>query len=363
MKPRIALVAPSLAVVGGQGIQARALRDGLLGDGYAVDVVSINPRFPVLLNPLRRVPFVRTLLNQLLFLPRLLRLRHADVAQVFSASYWSFLLAPVPAILLARAARVKVILHYHSGEADDHLTRWGVLVHPWLRLVDEIVVPSDYLREIFARHGYRTRVIRNVVDTSRFQYRSRTPLRPRLLSTRHLEPYYGVETVLRAFAALREAYPEATLTVAGVGSQEHRLRELARELGVAPAFVGRIDPEGMPALYAEADIFVNASVVDNQPVSLLEALAAGLPVVSTPTGDIPAMLGGGSAGLLVPSADPAVMAGAIRSLLENPAAAIRMTECARREIERYTWARIGPEWAALFEELCRPGFTRTDEAA
>ena len=354
-------MAPSLAVVGGQGIQACALREGLQDDGYRVEFIPINPRFPFFLSPLRRVPVVRTLLNQILFLPRLWRLCPADIAQVFSASYWSFLLAPVPAILVARAARTKVILHYHSGEADDHLTRWGALVHPWLRLVDQIVVPSEYLREIFARHGYHARVIPNVVETTRFQYRERTPLRPRLLSTRHLEPYYGVETVLRAFALLRKRYPEATLTIAGMGSQEPRLRQLAGELGVAPAFVGRIDPEVMPAVYDAADIFVNASVVDNQPVSLLEALAAGLAVVSTPTGDIPAMLRAGTAGRLVPHADPAAMADAITNLLENPAEAIRMVECARREIERYTWPRIGPEWDALFEGLRRPRPSHKDE--
>jgi glycosyltransferase involved in cell wall biosynthesis len=166
-------------------------------------------------------------MNQALYLPSLLALRDADVVHIFSASYWSFLLAPGPAMLVARLRGKRVVLNYHSGEAEDHLMRWGALIHPWLRLVDEIVVPSEYLQAVFARHGYQARVIRNIVDTSRFRYRERAPLRLRLLSTRNFEPHYRVDTTLEAFALLKAAYPEATLTLAGYGSEETRLRRLA----------------------------------------------------------------------------------------------------------------------------------------
>ena len=221
---RVALVAAGPDTLGGHGVQAQALAEGLRNDGHAVSFCPINPRFPAGMRWLRRYPVVRTCVNQAFYLPSLLRLRRADVVHIFSASYWSFLLAPLPAILAGRAWRARVVLHYHSGEAEDHLARWGVLVHPWLRLVDEIVVPSGYLRDIFARHGYRARVIPNVVDTSRFRYRERDPMRPRMLSTRHLERYYRVDTCVEAFALVKAQYPEATLTVAGCGSEEGRLR-------------------------------------------------------------------------------------------------------------------------------------------
>src|SRR6266542_5709691 len=165
---RIAIVAPSLEILGGQGIQADQLSRELRDAGYVVAFIPINPVFPRALRQVRRVPYARTLLNQALYIPRLLRLRAADVVHVFSASYWSFLLAPAPAMAVARALGKRVVLNYHSGEAEDHLARWGFLVHPWLRLADEIVVPSEYLREVFARHGHRAVVVPNVVDTSHF---------------------------------------------------------------------------------------------------------------------------------------------------------------------------------------------------
>src|SRR5687768_9203085 len=199
----IAIVAASLDILGGQGIQARALAEHLADEGYAVSFVPVNPRFPQALAWVRRLPVIRTVLNALLYAPTLAGLRHADVVHIFSASYWSFLLGPAPAILAARCFGKRVILNYHSGEADDHLTRWGALVHPWLRLVDEIVVPSVYLQGVFGRHGYSARVIPNVIDPSMFAYRERDPLHPQLLSSRNLERHYGVDVILRAFALLK----------------------------------------------------------------------------------------------------------------------------------------------------------------
>jgi len=285
----------------------------------------------------------------MLYLPSLAGLRRADVAHVFSASYWSFLLASAPAIMMARALGKRVVLHYHSGEAEDHLARWGTLVHPWLRLVDEIVVPSDYLRGVFARHGYRVRVIRNVLETPRFGYRERIPLRPCLLSVRNLEPHYRVENTLRAFAILKGRYPEATLVVAGYGSEETRLRRLAARLGAGGVrFAGRVEPSDVPALYDGADIFVNSSVIDNQPVSILEAFASGLPVVTTGTGDIAAMVRHGQTGLLVPPDAPEETARAVATLLEQPQRALLMARRARQEAAEYAWPTVREAWAAVY---------------
>lgn len=350
MKPRrIALVAASLEILGGQGVQARTLTTELEKDGYEVTFVPINPRFPRGFRWLRRYPYARTLLNQALYLPTLLRLRRAEVAHVFSASYWSFLLSAAPAILAARCLGKRIVLNYHSGEAEDHLACWGMFVHPWLRWVDEIVVPSEYLQKVFARSGYRARVIRNVVDASAFRYRERPRLQPRLLSTRNLEPHYRVDNTLRAFALLKARYPEATLTVAGYGSEEGRLRRLAASLATdGIRFVGLVEPPAMALLYDEADIFVNSSEVDNQPVSVLEAFAAGLPVVSTGTGDLAAMVRHGETGLLVPPGDPAAMVNAVRKLLEDPGRALLIARRARQEVERYAWSQVRKAWAAVY---------------
>ncbi|MBI4526169.1 MAG: glycosyltransferase family 4 protein [Deltaproteobacteria bacterium] len=347
--PRIALVAASLDILGGQGVQARILVERLRSDGYEVAFVPINPTFPPGLRWLRQFPYVRTLFNQAFYIPSLARLRFADVVHVFSASYWSFLLATLPAMLAGRLLKKRVVLNYHSGEAEDHLARWGMLVHPWLRLADEIVVPSEYLQKVFARYQHKARVVRNIVETSQYRYRERMPLRPKLLSTRNLDPYYRVDNTLRAFAFLKERYPDASLLVAGCGSEEGRLRELASSfLNDGIRFVGRVEPPRVPELYDRADIFVNSSVVDNQPLSVLEAFASGLPVVTTPTGDIGAMVRDGETGVIVPQGDPAAMANAIAGLLEKPDQAFQMARRAREEVQNYTWSKVRKEWAEVY---------------
>jgi len=346
---RVALVVASLDIVGGHGVEAFTLARHLRGEGVDVRVLPINPAFPRGLRWVRRCPYARTLLNQALYLPSLLRLSRVDVVHVFAASYWSFLLAPAPAMLAARAFGKRVVLNYHSGEAADHLARWGVLVRPLLKMAHAIAVPSHYLGEIFARHGYAPRVIPNVVDLSRFPRREPAPIRPRFLSTRNLEPYYDVANTLEAFAQIRVRHPEASLAIAGSGSAEASLRRRAGALGLRDVrFLGRVEPSAMPAIYAEADVFLNSSVVDNQPLSLLEAMAAGLPVISTPPGDIPAMLAHGDAGVLVPDRDPAAMAKAAIALLESPERARALATAARALAGTHQWPAVRERWLEAY---------------
>jgi glycosyltransferase involved in cell wall biosynthesis len=351
---RIAMVAPSLEILGGQGVQARSLMQMLRRDGFDVQFIPVNPRFPAGLRWLRRIPVLRTLLNQVLYVAGLARLRHADVVHIFSASYWSFLLAPVPAILAARLCGKRTILNYHSGEAAQHLAGWGLRVHPWLRMVDDLVVPSEYLKTVFAGYGYHALVVRNIIDTSAFHYRERRPLRPRLLSNRNLEAHYGVANTLQAFALLKKQWPEARLTVAGYGSEEGRLREWVQQQRLTGVeFTGRVEPGGMPRLYDEADIFVNSSLIDNQPISILEAFAAGLPVVSTPTGDIPSMIQHRTTGTLVPHESPQALADALAALLHTPGHTAMMARCARSEVEKYTWSQVSQDWIDLYSKVTR----------
>ena len=348
-RPNIALVAPSSDILGGQSVQAATLCRALRDDGWHVDFVPVNPRFPRLLGWLRRVPYARTVLNEALYASACRAIRRADVVHVFTASYWSFLLTAVPALLEARYFGRRTVLNYHSGEADDHLRRHGPLVHPWLRLADTLVVPSAYLKGVFARHGHAAEVVPNAIDIERFAYRERRPLRPLCLSNRNLERHYRVDDVVRAHALVRVRHPDAALVVAGTGSQRATLERLAAHLGPeAVRFVGRVEPERMPALYEAADLFLNGSVVDNQPLSILEAFASGLPVITTATGDIGAMVRPGDTGAIVPPGQPEAMASAVEGLLADPDGARAMARRARAEVEQYAWPAVRQRWEAVY---------------
>ena len=347
--PRIALVAPSLEIVGGQSIEAVLLARALREDHYEVTQLPVNPTLPKSLQWVRRLRAVRTLANLAFYLPTLLRLRKCDVVHVFSASYWSFLLAPAPAMVAGRLFGKKVVLHYHSGEAADHLASWGILFRPWLALADEIVVPSRYLAEIFDEAGYGTKVIPNVIRLQDFPFREPPAAQPRLLSTRNLEPHYAVATVIKAFPLIKRRYPNASLTVAGWGREARSLQELARSLGGGDiCFLGQVPPAGIPALLEQADVFLNASVVDNQPLSILEAFATGVPVVTTSTGAIAELVRDGRTATLVRTDDPQTLADAVCELLADPARAVTICRRAREQAEKYSWACVRGLWARIY---------------
>lgn len=352
--PTIAMVAPSLSMIGGQAVQAALLAKQLRDAGYEVEYMPTDPAFPSWMDWLRRMPYIRTVVNEGLYLPSLLRLRHAQLVHIYSASYWSFLLAPLPALIMAKRLRKPIVLNYHSGEAEDHLRHWGMLIHPWLKLVDEIVVPSDYLRRVFASYGYRARVIHNTIDAERFRYRVRAPLRPRFLSIRNLEWYYGVEQTILSFAFLKTKYPDATLSIVGAGSQESELKRLCETLNIREIyFLGAIKPAEMPSVYDNADIFLNSSLIDNQPLSILEAMASGLPIISTGVGDIANMLEDGVTGMIVQERDPAAMAAAAGLFLEQPDRARSMAARAYEQLDRYSWNRVRGQWSVLYDDMIR----------
>src|SRR2546422_532624 len=122
---RVCLVAPSLREPGGQSIQAARLARGLRQLGVVVGFVPIDPRLPGPLQLLQRVRYLRTVVTSLQYVWDLLvSLARCDIVHVFPASYFSFILAPTPAVLLGRWFGKRVLLNYRSGGAEGHLRRW-----------------------------------------------------------------------------------------------------------------------------------------------------------------------------------------------------------------------------------------------
>lgn len=360
---RVLIVAPSLDILGGQAVQAARLLERLSSEPtLEVSFLPINPRLPGVLRRLQRVKYVRTVVTSLLYVITLLaRVRRYDVIHVFSASYFSFILAPTPAILVAKFYGKKVVLNYRSGEAEDHLARWRRTALPVVRLTDAVVVPSGYLVDVFARFGVRARAIFNFVATDRFRFRARQPLRPIFLSNRNLEPLYNVACVLRAFALIQRELPAAQLTIAGDGSQRALLEQLARALQLNNvSFVGRVAHERMHELYEAADVYLNAPDIDNMPGSIIEAYAAGLPVVTTDAGGIPYIVTDHATGLIVPRRDHEALARAALSLFADERLARELAERAHAECRKYSWAAVRAGWLQLYFELV--GAAATDEA-
>ena len=137
----------------------------------------------------------------------------------------------------------------------------------------------------------------------------------------------------------------------GGGPQERALRQQAASLNLrGVTFRGRVAPESMAAQYSAADIYVQTPSVDNMPLSILEAFASGLPVVSTRVGGVPGMLRDGEQGLLAADDDDEGIAHCVLELLGDPARARRMAAAAYESCKEYAWARARGSWLAAYRQ-------------
>jgi glycosyltransferase involved in cell wall biosynthesis len=350
---RVLIVAPSLDMIGGQAVQASRLREKFSREPeLEVGFVPINPRLPGPLRLLQKIKYVRTMATSLAYRRRLRReIPRYDIIHIFSASYTSFVIAPTPALKIAKRFDKKTILNYRSGEARDHLTRWPGAIKI-IRRFDRIVTPSQYLVDVFAEFDLKAQVVPNFVETEKFKFHERVPLRPNFLSNRNFESHYDVSCVLRAFALIQQKNSQASLTVAGDGPEREKLKNLAAELKLQNTkFLGLVSQEKMTELCEAADILLNSPRIDNMPNSLIEAYAAGLAVVSTNAGGIPYLVRHEETGLLVDPGDhPSLAREAIR-LLEDPALAQKIIAAGKLESEKYTWDAVREDWLALYRNL------------
>jgi glycosyltransferase involved in cell wall biosynthesis len=348
-------VAPSLRILGGQAVQAHRLLQAWANDAdIEAWLVPVNPVPKGALARLLDFKFVRTAVTQLVYWPQLFReLKRADVVHVFSASYTSFLLAPLPAILMARWIGRPVILNYRSGEAPDHLKR-SAIARAAIARVERSIVPSRFLVDVFRSFGLNAVAVPNVVDLDRFKFRDRFPLRPRILSTRNFDSLYNVACTLRAFKRVQKSWPNASLTLVGGGPLEKQLRALAAELQLGHVeFAGRVPPDKIADYYADHDIYVQSPNIDNMPTSILEAYASGLPVVSTEAGGVPAILTDGEHGFLTPLDDDVAIAERLLTLLEQPGVAREVAQNAYAMCQAFSWQQVREQWLSHYQQVWR----------
>jgi len=143
---------------------------------------------------------------------------------------------------------------------------------------------------------------------------------------------------------VQSRFPEAILAIAGTGSEESRLRKLVHQWQLARvSFYGAVAHRDLPALYADHDIFVNASNVDNFPGALLEAACSGLSIVTTRAGGIPDMIRDHVTGLLVNLNDHQALANGVLECLEQQGLARNLAQGARAWVEQFAWTNVFPK--------------------
>jgi glycosyltransferase involved in cell wall biosynthesis len=255
-----------------------------------------------------------------------------------------------------RRVKKPYVLVLHGGNLPRFAQRWPGRVRRLLRSAQAVTTPSQYLRNAVASYRDDIRVVSNGLDLQAYNFRLRSHPQPRLLWMRAFHDIYNPTMAVHVLARLAPEIPGIQLTMLGPergdGSLESVRQEAAR-LNVSDRLElpGAVPKAEVPRWLEKADVFLNTTNVDNTPVSVLEAMASGLCVVSTDVGGVPYVVQQESNGLLVPPRDPEAMANAVRRVLAEPGLAERISFNARRKAETVDWPAIVKEWDSLLKKV------------
>jgi len=352
----IGLIGPLPPPSGGMANQTRQLAGLLQQEGVAVTLVQTNaPYYPAWTG---RVKGMRAICRLIPYLVRIwLSAKNVRLFHVMANSGWSWHLYAAPVIWIAWLRQKPVIINYRGGEAEKFFSQSFFWVRPSLRRVTTILVPSGFLQGVFKKFGFDTIIIPNIINLERFftqiEVNTKKKSDPHIIVTRNLEPIYDIMSAIHAFAIVRANLPAARLTIAGSGPERSALEHLVTDLGLSGSvrFTGRLDNEMISALYQDADVMINPSLVDNMPISILEALASGVPVVSTDVGGIPFLVTHEKNALLVPPARPGVMAEAVLRVLNDPILANHLVEEGVKLIQEYAWPNVRVRLLAAYQQV------------
>lgn len=276
--------------------------------------------------------------------------RQADYVLIDVYSSLNFWYAWVAA-RLCRWFRLPYIAYLHGGNLPARLEHWPKACSAIFSHSAANVAPSTYLQTAFQQKGFKVKVIPNFINLRDYPFPLRQTCAPRLLWVRAFEKTYNPEMAVQVLAALAKTNPDARLCMVGADKDGSLLQcqQLAAALGVAAQieFPGQLAKTAWISRANTCDIFLNTTHFDNTPVSVLEAMALGLPVVSTDAGGMPFLLEQGKDGLLSPVGDVGAMVKNIQHLLDDSLSAAMMRQHARQKVEQFDGDRVIGLWLKL----------------
>lgn len=257
------------------------------------------------------------------------------------------------------------ILMLHGGNLPTFAARRPKLVRQLLASAMVVTAPSEYLRERMQPYWTHIRVLPNAISIDAYTFRIRHPA-TRLIWLRAFHDVYNPVMAVQALALLKENFPNIQLTMIGPDKGDgslQRTREEAERLGVVDhlTLLGSVRKEDVPKKLDSADVFLNTARIDNTPVSMLEAMASGLCVVSTNVGGIPYLVQAEREALLVSPDCAKGMAEAVRRIIVEPDLARRLSSNGRRKAEQLDWSVILPRWENLLSSVVQRGTKNADD--
>jgi len=281
--------------------------------------------------------------------------RQYNVAHVEVFSGKAFLLSEIVCSIL-RLLNKHYILTLHGGNLPSFARHWPKRVRNLLRSAVIVTSPSRYLLENMSDYRNDIVLLPNPLNLKAYKFTLRKKPLPHLIWLRGFHEFYNPSLAPKVIALLSDDFPDIKLKMIGQDKGDGSLQQtqqLSTKLNVANKinFPGGIPKTDVSVWMNKGDIFLNTTNVDNTPITVLEAMACGLCVVSTNVGGIPYLLENEKDVLLVPPDDPEAMAIAIKRILTNSNLAANLSRNARVKVETFDCSMILPQWETLLKQF------------
>lgn len=254
--------------------------------------------------------------------------------------------------LLCFFLKIKYIPILHGGNLEQRFKTNPKMCKMFFGNAYANVAPSNYLFEKFKNYNLPCfKIIPNTIEIENYAFKKRLTISPKILWVRSFSIIYNPKMALEVLKMIKNDYPDASLTMVGPFKDIDKgtVISWANSLNIEVNLTGKLCKSDWINMSSEYDIFINTTNFDNTPVSVMEAMAVGIPIVSTNVGGIPFLLTNSEDAILVPSNDIVAMTKAISELIHKPQMANRLTMNARRKVEQFDWQIVKESWKRLLQ--------------
>ncbi|GAB7256599.1 glycosyltransferase family 4 protein [Polaribacter sp. OB-PA-B3] len=252
---------------------------------------------------------------------------------------------------ICRILKIKYIPILHGGDLPNRLKKNEFISSLIFNNSHINVSPSLYLKKEFERCNFKVDVIPNIIKIDKYPFLKRNNIKPKLLFVRAFHEIYNPEMALNVLKEVLKSFSEATLCMIGpIKDNSHQnFLKLASQYNLIDKIeiTGFLAKEEWHKKSKEFDIFINTSNFDNMPVSIIEAMALGLPIVSTNVGGIPYLIEDDIDGLLVDKKDVKAMAKAVNLIVEGKHQDLAIN--ARKKVESFSWNSVRKKWLEILK--------------
>jgi len=253
-------------------------------------------------------------------------------------------------VLIGRLKSNKIIITYHGGGLQEFLNSYPNFVKYFLNKADILTVPSIYLLDILNKNKIKAIYLPNIIREDNVKFKHREKFTPTLIVTRSLKNVYNIPLAINAFYKIKLKYNSAKLFIVGDGPLKSKLENDVKRSGIEGiTFLGQIENDKIGETLNKADIYINPTTADNMPLSLFEAFACGLPVISTNVGGLPNFIKDKISGFLIKSNDLDALIEKIEYILSNQDEIATIINAAYKTFQNYTWSKLQDGYFELYK--------------